>query len=132
MPVRVELPNGNWAEIRDADRLTGGDRRAFKAAIKFKVSQDGGAQEISGDVQERQRNAVLRRLITAWAVTNPATGQMFPIPIAQDPDDPNPVLDEIPLEIYDVLIDAIEQHMERLSNAGKSQQASATDSSDGP
>lgn len=130
--MKVELPGGDWVELRDADRLTGGDRRAYKAAIKFKVATGGDMQEISGDVQERQRNAVLRRLIVAWAVRNPANGQMFPIPIAQDPDDPNPVLDDIPLEIYDKLIEAIRPHMDRLEAAGKSSTASAEPSPDGP
>jgi len=131
MPVKIDLPNGDWVELRDADRLTGGDRRAYKAAIKFRVTTDGDMQEISGDIQERQRNAVLRRLITSWAVKNPDNGQMYPIPVAQNPDDPNPVLDEIPLDIYDVLIEAIAPHMDRLENAGKSSTTSAEGSSSG-
>lgn len=131
MPVKIDLPNGDWAEIREANRLTGGDRRAYKAAIKFQVSTDGAMQEISGDIQERQRNAVLRRLITSWAVKNPDSGQMYPIPVAQNPDDPYPVLDEIPLEIYDILIEAITPHMDRLENAGKSSTTSGESSSNG-
>lgn len=130
--MRVELPNAGFAELRDVDRLTGGDRRAYKAAIKFKVNTGADSQEIAGDVQERQRNAVLRRLIFNWAVKNPGNGQMFPIPLSQGEDDPNPVLDEIPLDTYDVLIEAIKPHMDKLEKAGKSSETSEPGSSDGP
>ena len=129
--MRIELPKGDFAEIRDVDRLTGGDRRAYKAAIKFKVNTgEGSTQEIAGDVQERQRNAVLRRLIFNWAVKN-ATGQMLPIPLSQAEDDPNPVLDEVPLDTYDVLIEAIGPHMDKLEKSGKSSGTSEAASSDG-
>lgn len=111
--MRIDLPGFGHVELRD--RLTGGDRSAYMAAITFKLT-DGELRELSGDIQERQRKALLRRLITGWDVTDPDSGQVFPNPALQHHDDPRPALDEIPLDVYDVLVAAIEPHMYRLTS----------------
>lgn len=121
--MRVELPNNQWAEIRE--NLKGGDRKAFKAAVKFKVSTEGGVQEIAGDIQESQRLAVLRRLITSWSLTD------FPMPIYEPPDTPEPVLERLDLDYLDPMLEAIEPLIDRIERSGKSSTTSTQGSSDG-
>lgn len=121
--MRVTLPNGDWAELRE--NVKGGDRKAFKGAIKFKVNTEGGFQEIAGDLQECQRYAVLRRLITSWSLTD------YPIPLAEPPDIAEPVLERLDLDYLDPMLEAIEPLIEKIEKSGKSSKTSAAGSSDG-
>ena len=114
--MRVELPDGQWAEFRDLSDLRGGDAKAIRRATKFEV-RDGALAEISMGMQDAQMDALLVRIITQWSLIN------YGIPMA----DPSS-LDEIPLSYYNALVSAAEPYKEAIDNAGKSTKENSKES----
>jgi len=72
--MRIELPSGNWVEIREA--LKAKDKFAVQNAVKFTMT-DGKQQEFSAGIQNEMRAALLGQVITAWSfegIPIPSTG----------------------------------------------------------
>ena len=97
--MRVDLPSGHHAELRDVDQLMAADDRVAKAAFKLTVQEDG-SRELTGDLTDRVRRALLKQLIVSWD---------FPgLPIPRDAVDPDGVLDSLGLKDLKELRKAIE------------------------
>jgi hypothetical protein len=96
--VRVELPGGNWAELKPIGELTRADRRAVNAAIIFE--QDGGKPVVRASMDDDMFAALAGRVILDWS---------FPLPTpAVDPNG----LDRLTLEQDDELHKAIKPYLD--------------------
>jgi len=73
MPRRIELPNGEWAEVKTAWEVSRGQRRDLFRAIRAE-GEDGDS-----DVQ------VIQLMITSWSRSEPVTAatiDALPVPVA--------------------------------------------------
>lgn len=66
--ARIELPSGNWIEYRED--LMAADKFAVQDAIVLTVTA-GADQEVTGAIQMKMRNALLRQIIIAWSYSVP-------------------------------------------------------------
>lgn len=98
--MRIDLPDGHWAEIRAVEEMKAGDLLAARRAIQVPVSTNG-ATTVSAGVTDDMRNALLARLITAWSYEG------LPVPSLSPAS-----LEELPIAAYRRLCDAVEPHME--------------------
>lgn len=105
--MRVELQDGQWAELRD--QLTAGDRRMAKSAIAFTIT-DEGSRTISAELEENVYYALLRRMIVLWS---------FPQPLPRDAVDWEGVLDNMKIEDLETLAAAVKPHYDRILNGPK-------------
>lgn len=110
--MRVELPDDNWAELRDASDLRAKDKIAVQRAIVFSMrdpdapedGQDATRVPVSAGLAEDMVVAMLCRVVTSWSLEPP-------MPVTQA------VLEELPLVTYTALSDAIVPHMEAVRSA---------------
>jgi hypothetical protein len=123
--MRVELPRDQFAEMRDIADLKGGDAKAIRRATKFKV-HDGALEEISMGIGDDQMDALLARIITSWDVRPASGGEPLALPMF-DP----AVLDDVPLDTYNALVDAATPHKDAIDKTGKSTKTSETASTTG-
>jgi len=71
--LRVDLPGGQWADIKPAEDLTGEDEVKVMAAIPIKRSgqQDDTDVRTDGSSTSAMEYAMLARVITAWSLPQP-------------------------------------------------------------
>jgi hypothetical protein len=99
--MRVDLPDGGWAELRDPESITNRDRfewrrRHLPKLIDKIAAENGVAPTLVGEVEVSTRAAefVMDRMLLAWSFA-------LPLP-AKDPE----VWFEIPPDVYDAIRDA--------------------------
>jgi hypothetical protein len=107
MHVRVELPDSQWADLKDPDDLTGEDEVKVRSAVK--LTGAGGGSDDGGDKAEGfvataagttlMEYAMLSRVITEWS-------------LPQQPSVPN--IRQLKLSQLRPLKAAIRPHMEML------------------
>lgn len=100
--MRVELPAGQWAEIKSPDDLTGGDLLAVERSIK--MDTDGKRANITAAVGAERRTGLLARIITGWSLD-------LPLPNG----DPS-VLEQVPLRTFRVLLKSVDEHMKQVND----------------
>ncbi|MEV0660126.1 hypothetical protein ACIBI3_02365 [Actinomadura luteofluorescens] len=109
-----------WAELRAPSTMRAGDAKALRKAIRLKANAGGGWDKTfsMGDLDDRA-DALLVRVIVNWSYE-------LPVPAA-DPDS----LDEIPIDAWETLRDAIEPHQEALDfrNRATTREPTPADSS---
>jgi hypothetical protein len=107
---RIDLPEhpdhpgvAQWAELRAPSTMRAGDAKALRKAIRLGMNAGGGWDKTFslGD-SDTQTDALLARVIVSWSYD-------LPLPVA-DADS----LDEIPIDAWETLRDAIEPHQEAL------------------
>lgn len=103
--MRVELPSKNWVELRD--KLYAADKFAVQEAVVLTVSDDR-AQKVTGGIQNAMRNALLRQIITSWS---------FSVAIPSDPRMPGDIGSTLDLDDYNVLEEAVEPLLQKVSFA---------------
>lgn len=103
--MRVELPSGHWAELRDADQLIARDARVAKAAFGLVLREDG-ARELTGDLTDKVKYAILKEVITGWDFVG--------LPLPRDAVDPDGVMGNLPLKDINALLAAIEPHFNEI------------------
>lgn len=69
--MRVELPSGNWVEIRD--KLMAIDRFAVQEVALVELGDKGRASLLA--LNNDMRNALLGRIITGWSFSSPIPSQ---------------------------------------------------------
>lgn len=97
--MRVELPGDNWAEIRPVEELKAGDKIAVERVVTFMQPADGGPVPMHAGIAEDMQMAMLSRVITAWSLQPPP-------PVTPE------ILSDLPIDVYNTLCEAIEDHME--------------------
>ena len=124
---RIDLPEhpdhpgvAQWAELRAPSTMRAGDAKALRKAIRLGMNAGGGWDKTFslGD-SDTQTDALLARVIVSWSYD-------LPLPVA-DADS----LDEIPIDAWETLRDAIEPHQEALDfrNRATTQSSTPGDSS---
>lgn len=108
--MRVELHDGNYAEIRD--QLTGGDRRRAKAAIEITIGGDE-SRRFTAELEDRINYALLRQLIVSWSIPQTLPRNASSIEVADQ------ILDDLPLEDVEALAAAIKPMYDRVLNGPK-------------
>jgi hypothetical protein len=103
--MRVELKDGQWAELRD--KILGADRLAAKKAIRLHINEDG-SRELEGDLDERIKLALLRRLIVEWSFPPPLPHQ------AQTMEQAETILGNLDEEDLASLYDAVQPVYDRV------------------
>jgi hypothetical protein len=120
--VRVQLHDGNYAELRD--RLTGGDRRRAKAAIEITVGGDD-TRRFTAELEDKINYALLRQLILSWS---------FPQTLprnAASPEIADQILDDLELDDVEALCKAVRPFYDRVLNGPKEKIISGSVSSTG-
>lgn len=105
----IPLSGGHEAELRD--QLLGGDRYAVRQQIQVDI-RDDGSRTVLASMDEDTKYALLTRMIIRWDVPGH--------PLPRDAVDPKFVLDSLPLEDLEALLDAIQPSYERIMNNPKS------------
>jgi hypothetical protein len=103
--MRVELPSGAWVELRE--NLKAADKFAVQDAIVLNFS-DTKTQTLGAGVQNKMRNALLQRVITAWSYV----GVPVPSQNHQGADSIGEVMD---LDDYNALERAVEPLLAKVS-----------------
>jgi hypothetical protein len=96
--MRVELPEGQWAEVADVETLRDGDRKAVNRAISVSADAEGHPV-LGGDYDDKMTDALLVRICTNWSLPFP--------PPDQDPAS----LDKLTIQQARVLHEGIAEHM---------------------
>ena len=116
--TRVELPDGQSAEIKDPDDLTGEDEVKVRSAVKIRgAGEDDGGEKSEGFTATAagttlMEYAMLARVITSWSLPQPVN-----------------VLNIRALKLSQLrpLRAAIKPHMEELANDPNDLSAGETD-----
>lgn len=128
--MKLELPSGNWIELRGPEQLNAGDRTAMHAAVTLPMdasrleSGSVGMMNVSLGMVEAQNYAVLARVIFAWS---------YPmcLPREDASEGYEDSLKQIPLDDWDVIEEAVAGHMAKLRGSGPKGKKTATASSNG-
>jgi hypothetical protein len=64
--MRVDLPGGQWADLKELDDLIEDDRQAARKALSV-VTDDDGNMELNAGMGDAMRNAVMAQVITGWS-----------------------------------------------------------------
>ena len=103
--MRVELSNGQWAEIREY-RLRR-DRLAVREAFRVSVGEDG-SREFTLSLEDRGIEALLTNMITGWSFGPPPAELV----------NPRDVYDELPDEDGELLAAAVRHHYNTIMGRG--------------
>src|SRR5690348_3808419 len=98
--------------MRELADLTGGDAKAVRRATRLRV-EDGTLKEISMGLGDDQMDALLTRVITSWDVKG-ADGTPLGLPRF----DKN-ALEDLPLDVYNLLVEAAQPLKAAVDGAGK-------------
>lgn len=96
--MRVDLGNGDWADIKDVSELRRPDRRAVNDTIVVEADASG-RRILKASMDDDMTAEVLKRVVTGWSLQLP--------PPSQDPSS----LDKLTLEQDDALSEAVEPHI---------------------
>lgn len=71
--MRVELPSGNWVEIRDT--LKAKDKFSVQNAIASSMEMTAaGTAKVPGNVMSLMQSSLMARIIQSWSFTDPLPG----------------------------------------------------------
>jgi len=102
--MRVELNNGAWADIVDPADLRDKDRKVVNKAVSIQIDPNTQETILPGDMDDNMRDALLKRIVTAWSFDN------LPVP-SNDPKFPEESLDRLTIPDARLLHEAIKPHM---------------------
>lgn len=113
--MRIDLPDGQWAEITPVDKLTARVRREVKAVLGIDIGADGKPHvEMTSALPEEMKTALIAAVVTAWSYEQPVT--------------PDAVWD-LPLAAYDQLADAVAEHEAAVNFSREAPKADGANSS---
>jgi hypothetical protein len=109
--MKVDLPGDGWAELREPSDLRAKDKIAVQRAMVFSLlgNQENGEESripVNAGMAEDISVALLCRVIVSWS-------REEPMPLTPD------VIDELPIDVYQALCDAIEPHLLLVRSAPK-------------
>ncbi len=73
--MRIELGNGQYADVLEVDDLRDGHRTKVNAAIQLRVDPDTKQVIIPGDMDDAMRRALYGEIITGWNLNYPVPGK---------------------------------------------------------
>jgi hypothetical protein len=107
--MRVELTSGGWVDIVDPADLRDKDRKAVNKAVTLQMDE-AGKPVIPGDMDDNMRDALLKRIVTAWSF------EAIPLP-RDDPKCPEESLDRLTIPDAREIHEAIKPHMTLITGA---------------
>ena len=102
--MQVTLPSGATVDLRD--KVTAKDKFAVQKSLHFSLDTQTLLQESTGGLVNDMTNALLAQLITSWS---------FGMPI---PSVDGNSLDELDLDDYDALAEAVEPTLQKVMGPG--------------
>jgi len=69
--MRVDLGDGQWAELKELAELNRGDKKATLRASTIELDPVAGKGYVSGANDEDQADALLCRIVTNWSFPQP-------------------------------------------------------------
>lgn len=118
MAIEVDLGEGKTATIREPDELRSGDQDAVLAHQRLEVDPETKQITVAGDMSNKMRKALLRRIITDWNLQHPLP--------SKHPDS----LDKLTLGQQKALFAAVDPHMALLVETPPDPTAEGTDPTD--
>ena len=100
--MRVEIGNGQWAEIKPVSELTRADRRAVNDAIVIEAGEDN-SRILRASMDDDMAAAVMCHVVTDWS-----------LPLPPPTVDPTSV-DRLSLEQDDALRASIQEHLKAIN-----------------
>lgn len=100
----ITLPSNATVTLRD--KLTAKDKFTVQQSIRLSLDTATGLQESTGSIVNDMRNALLANIITAWSYD-------LPLPSVQLSS-----LDELDLDDYNAISDAVEPMLNKVVNSG--------------
>lgn len=101
--MKVDLSDGAWVEVRD--KLKGKDKSAIHRVLTFEMEQDGTTRAVSAGILMLMTNALLAQVITSWS---------FPEPIPSQCDNPSDALEELDIDDYNTLEEAVKPLLDKV------------------
>ena len=98
--MRVDLGEGQWAEIKEVSELRRSDQKAALRASSLVIDPDTKTVSLNGANDQDMADALLERIITSWSFPNAVNKQ---------------TLGQLSLEQGDKLQEAIKPHLELIS-----------------
>ncbi|WP_327088534.1 hypothetical protein OIE66_40500 [Nonomuraea sp. NBC_01738] len=97
--MRIDLPDGQWADLLEPSDMRSGDLKAYRAAVP------ADDNPLTVGILDAMKDELLRRVIVAWSLDLP-----LPKDLPGTPEEAGS-LDRVPIPVYKVLEDAIEPHV---------------------
>jgi hypothetical protein len=97
--MRAELPDNNWAELREPGELRRADEKAVLRVSTLTINPETKKAEVNGANDQDMEDAMLARVVTNWS---------FPFPLPKD--DPES-LDKLTLDQAHALAEAVKPHL---------------------
>jgi hypothetical protein len=101
--VRVDLPDGQWAELIDITDLRAGDLKAYRRSMPV------GEVLTMGDL-DRMKDVLLARVITSWSLDLPT-----PAELPGTPEEAGS-LDRLTIGQYRALLDALDPYTDAFTS----------------
>ena len=102
--MRIDLPDGDWADVRELDELRDGDRKALNKAVSLTLTSDEGDNtgHLPGSYEDDMMDALLARVVTNWSLRMPLPSRL------------RKVLDDLTLGQAKALRDGVKPHYDLL------------------
>lgn len=98
--MRVDLGDGQWAEVKEPGELRRSDQKAALRASSLVIDPDTQTVHLNGANDQDMADALLERIITSWSFPNAINKQS---------------LGQLSLDQGDKLQEAIKPHLELIS-----------------
>lgn len=69
--MRIDLGDGNWAELRELDELRRADQKAVLRSTEMEIDPAEGKAYVNGAADQDQVDALMERIITNWSLPLP-------------------------------------------------------------
>jgi hypothetical protein len=108
--VRIDLPGGGWAELKEPKDLKVKDKVAVQRVITWEQipsDDDSGVQSIpfNAGLSDDVQMAMLGRIVLSWSPDGTTAG---PVPLTPE------LLGDMDMDIYDAFCEATADHMQIL------------------
>ena len=103
--MRVELPEDQWAEIREPGELRRADEKAVLRVSTLTIDPETRTASVGGANDQDMEDAMLARVVTGWS---------FPMPLPKD--DPDS-LGKLTIAQAHGLAEAVKPHLELITKS---------------
>lgn len=105
--MRVDLPGGQWADLKEVDELLDGDRKAARKHLAVNTDDEGNMIYNAG-MSDAMYDAVFQQVVTGWSFEGKPIPAMLP-----------GVTDGLSIRQARALRDACQEHFELIWGTGE-------------
>jgi hypothetical protein len=118
MLKRIELADGQWVDITPVEDLRDFDRKALNRVTSMRITDDGQAI-VSGDYEDKIRDALLTRVIQDWSFPGlPVPSKNPYVPAKGDQPEKAGSLDLLTIPQARELRSVVDEHMKLIRDGG--------------